>query len=579
MSIIKAALARVPVDLLISDVRVANVLTGEIYPAQIGIHGGHIAAVEPPDTLPTRTARRMIDGDGRLAVPGLIDSHMHIESSMVTPPVFAEAALRRGTTTVAEDPHEIANVAGIDGVKRFIEASRGLPLDVRFLAPPCVPAAAGLEHSQASLGAAEIEELLGYEEVIGLAEVMDARAVIEEQPRMRDILRVARRAARPIEGHNPMLAGRELAAFVAAGVDSDHTLAAPERIMEKLRLGVTIQLQERYVDEDVLRPLLALPQLPATICIVTDDVAPDELAWRGHLDYVLRHVQQLGMGGMPALQAATINPARRLRLHDRGAIAPGLRADLVLVDDLGTFAVSITIAGGDVVVDEGRTAWDPPPAPQLDTLRGSLNLSRLTADAFLPILPVGDGELTVRVIVSHAHATTTEPGWATLRVVDGEPALEGMDDLALIAVIARGEAGRFTGFVGGLGIIRGAIATSYSHDSHNLTVIGRDRTSMATAANAVVEAQGGIAIAVGERIEALLPLPIAGLLSDAPMAEVAGQARSIRRAAGAIGINHPQLFMRLSTFTLPVSRGLRITDMGYVQADERRLVSLVGDHR
>ncbi len=575
MSLIQASLGAHPVDLRITNVRLANVLTGEIYPAEIAVHGEVIAAVETPGALKPRAARRTLDGRGRLAVPGLIDSHLHIESSLATPAAFAEAVLRRGTTTAAEDPHEVANATGLAGVRAYWEASRGLPLTVLFLASTCVPAAAGLEHCRGELGAAEIAEMLRWEGVIGLAEVMDARAVVDDEPKMRAILAVGRAAGGVIEGHNPMLEGRELQAYIAAGVDSDHTLASPTRILEKLRLGVTVQLQERYLSAAVIEVINGLPRPPATLCLVTDDVAPDYLESHGHLDQVLRQAIALGLPPMTALQAATINPARRLRLHDRGAIAPGRRADLALVDDLATFRVSTTLAGGRVVVDDGATRWDVPGAhPALGALRDSLDLAPVTADDFR--LHLGDAPAIVaRVIVSHAHGTTTEEGQAQVKVIDGEPVLG--DDLALIAVRARGDLGAALGFVRGLGLREGAVATTHAHDSHNLAVIGRDRQSMATAANAVIATGGGLAVALGDRVLARVPLPLAGVLSDAPLPVVAEQMRGLTRALDDLGVRHPYLLMRLTTFTLPVSTGLRITDMGYVRARERALVPLLID--
>lgn len=588
MTLIQAALHKIPADVLIQNARLANVLTGEIYPEEgrsgeplldIAVYGQQIAAVEAAGAHPPRRARRVLDAGGRLAVPGLVDSHLHIESSLVTPPAFAQAVLPHGVTTVAEDPHEMANATGLDGVRRFLEASRDLPLTVLFLASTCVPAAAGLEHCRGELGPGEISEMLTWDGVVGLAEVMDARAVVDEELRMSAILQAGQRAGGIIEGHNPMLEGRELQAYIAAGVDSDHTLAAPERLLEKLRLGVTVQLQERYMDEALIAALNALPQPLPTLCLVTDDVAPDYLETHGHLDHVLRRAINLGMRPMQALQAATINPARRLRLADRGAIAPGRRADLLLVDSLEAFQVSMTMSGGRVVAQEGESLWKAPQRESgLTQLRNTLDLSPVSPQDFLPDLPRNSDAVTVRVIVAHNPGTTTEEGTATVRLVDGEAQLEE-SDLCLIAVLARGgskrSGGRTVGFLRGLGLQQGAVATSHAHDSHNLAVMGRDRRSMATAANAVVEAGGGICLALGEDVRAMVPLPIAGIISDQPLGTVAAQMRQFTEAIGALGVRHPHLLMRLSTFTLPVSSGLRITDMGYVRAAERALVPLM----
>jgi adenine deaminase len=424
------------------------------------------------------------------------------------------------------------------------------------------------------MGQAEIAEMLTWDGVLGLAEVMDARAVIDETPRMSAILAAGRRAAGVIEGHNPMLRGRELNAYVAAGIDSDHTLMTPDLLREKARLGVCLQLQERYLSEALIAALLSLPELPE-INLVTDDVSPEYLEERGHLDQVLRHAITLGLPPMTALRAATIAPARRLRLYDRGAIAPGYRADVVLVDDLEQFAVSTTVSDGRIVVRDGKCLWDITSSPALDALRDSLNLAPVTAEAFGLQPSLADSVSKLRAIISHTPGTTTEPALVEVAIRDGDPDLLAHGDLCLIAVLARGGGSRFVGLLRGLGLRAGAVATSHAHDSHNLAVIGRDRESMATAANAVIAAEGGIAVAVGSETRALLPLPIAGVVSPEPLREVAANFRAIRDALHYLGVDHPHLLMRLSTYTLPVSTGLRITDRGLVDAATRTHVPLI----
>ncbi|MDF3039875.1 MAG: adenine deaminase [Thermomicrobiales bacterium] len=574
MSLIQTARGAAPADLLITNVGLANVFTGEVYPADIVIADGRIAAIEEPGTRPRREAREMVDGAGQIAAPGLVDSHLHIESSLLTPAPFAAAVLRRGTTTVAEDPHEIANATGLPGVRAFWEASQGLPLHIFYLASTCVPAAEGLETCQGDMGPAEIAEMLTWDGVLGLAEVMDARAVIDEAPRMSAILAEGRRARGVIEGHNPMLRGRELNAYIAAGIDSDHTLMTPDLLREKARHGVCLQLQERYLSEPLIAALLSLPERPP-FNLVTDDVSPQYLEERGHLDQVLRHAIALGLPPMTALRAATIAPARRLRLYQRGAIAPGYRADVVLVDNLEQFTVSTTVSDGRVVVRDGEPCWDVPDAPELDTLRNSLNLAPVTADDFRLEAPIDHGLIDLCTIVSHTPGTTTEAQMTPVTIVDSLPVLPDAGDLSLIAVLARGGDSRFVGLMRGLGLRAGAVATSHAHDSHNLAVIGRDRESMATAANAVIAAEGGIAVAVGTDTLAILPLPIAGVVSPESLREVATRFRVIRDTLRDLGVDHPHLLMRLSTYTLPVSTGLRITDRGLVDAAARSHVPLV----
>lgn len=575
MSLIKATLGEADLDTLIHEVSLVNVSTGEIYPADIGISLGKIASVEPPGTLPARRAAQVVEGQGRIAVPGLIDAHMHIESSLLTPAHFAAAVLPHGTTTVAEDPHEIANVLGLEGVRMMWEASRGLPLKVCFLVPTCVPSAPGLETSGGEIGPAEVVEMLSWDGVLGLAEVMDSRSVIQERGRITEILEVGRRAEVVIEGHNPMLRGRELSAYLAAGIDSDHTLMGPELILEKLRLGVTVELQERYMTRDLFSALRAFPSDP-DILLVTDDVAPDHLEEKGHLDQVLRRAIQLGMAPIEAVRSATIKPARRLRLYDRGVIAPGRAADIVLVDSLEGFTVDAVLVDGQVVAEGGELVWWPEPEEQLNRARGSVKLPLLSEGDFQLKAPVREGWVQVRVIVSDARGTTTREGRTTLEVREGLVQLDETGDLAMIAVFERHghEDGRAQGLVQGLGLRDGAVATTQAHDAHNLVVIGRDPAEMALAANAVIAADGGLAAVRGGEVQALVELPIAGLISPRPLPEVARALRRFTDAAREMGISHPHLLMRLTTLTLPVSSGLRITDKGLVDAQARQLVDL-----
>lgn len=583
MSLIQAALGRIPVDLLLTNVRLANVITGEIYPADIAIYQGKIAAVEPPHSQPPRPAAQVLDGQGMLAVPGLIDAHLHIESTLVTPAHFAAGVLPRGTTTVAEDPHEVANVLGAEGIRAMLAASADLPLKVEYLISSSVPSAVGLETSGGEIGPAEVEALRALPHVIGLAEVMDGAALLAEDPRLLGILAAMgggnglRGPDSPgvIEGHNPMLRGRALAAFVAAGVDSDHTLATPEDLVEKARQGVTLMLQERYLSAEAIAALMSLP-MDCGVCLVTDDVAPDYLLQYGHLDRVLRRAIELGMAPMHALRAATWNPARRLRLWDRGAITPGRAADLVLTPSLESFEAHRVFVNGQLVAEEGRCLWQPPTQDPLLAYTHTVHLPAQQPQDFEIAAPVAEGEVRVRVMECVPGTTLVRAGEAVLPVHGGRLQLSPEGDLAYLAVVERHgrHGGRAFGIVRGLGLSRGAVATTYAHDSHNLAVMGCSPVEMAAAANAVIETQGGIAVVAGERLLARMPLPIAGILSAAPVEQAAREVAAVGQALRSLGLDHPYWLMRISTFTLPVSSGLRITDLGLVDARERRLVDL-----
>ncbi len=584
--LVHAALNRIPADTWITNVRLANVITGEIYPADIVIHAGKVVAVEPPGTQPPRRARQRLDGQGRLAVPGLVDAHLHIESSLVTPAHFAAAVLPRGVTTVAEDPHEIANVLGPTGIRAMIQASADIPLKVLFLVSSSVPSAAGLETAGGAITPQDVRELLALPPVIGLAEVMDGAALLADDPTVLGILEAAGglhgyRMDSPgvIEGHNPMLRGRALSAFVAAGVDSDHTQATPQDLVEKARLGVTLQLQERYLTEERIQAVMDIP-FDSGVCLVTDDVAPDYLLAVGHLDQVLRRAIALGMDPLYALRAATWNPARRLRLWDRGAIAPGRAADIVLVESLEDFQAQLILVDGQVVAQEGRCLWQPPAQDPLERWKETVHLPPQRPEDFALAGPVQEGQVRVRTIDCVPGQTRVTAGEATVPVRGGRVQLPPGEDLVFIGVVERhgkrleGRGSRSLGLVRGLGLARGALATTYAHDSHNLAVMGRTPEEMARAANAVIQMQGGIAVVDGAQVLARIPLPIAGILSDRPVAETAQALTRVGQALRELGLEHPHWLMRISTFTLPVSSGLRITDLGLVDAQARQLVDL-----
>ncbi len=581
MTLIAAAMGRVPVDTLLTNVRLANTLTGEMYPADIVIYAGKIAAVEPPGTAPARNARDVIDAAGRIATPGLVDAHLHIESTLVTPAHFAEAVLPLGVTTILEDPHEIANVLGAQGIVAFIDASRNVPLKIEFLISSSVPSAVGLETAGGSIDGGDVEELLRLPQVRGLAEVMDGAGLVMEDERLLAILRACgggdgytSHSPGVIEGHNPMLRGRALSAFVAAGIDSDHTVATPADLIEKARQGVTLMLQERYLSREVIAAVESLPFEIGT-CIITDDVAPDYLLDAGHLDHVMRECIRLGMDPMRALRAVTLNPARRMRLWDRGAIAPGRAADVVLVDDLADFRARLTLVDGKVVARDGLSIWHATGDDGLSRFTRTVKLGPQTPADFTVRALIEEGVARARVMDCVPNSTSTRVSEDDFVVRGG--ALQLPPDTAFICVVDRHAANgghRAFGLLRGVGLERGAFASSLAHDSHNLCVIGRTPAEMARAANAVIGVQGGMAVVQGEQTLALMRLPIAGILSAEPVPQAAREARAVYAALNSVGLRHPHWLMRLTTFTLPVSSGLRITDMGLVDAQARKIVSL-----
>ncbi len=552
-------------DLLIAGGRVVSVLTGEVFEADVTVTGDTISGVLPPGTA--GEARERIDASGLLIVPGFVDAHMHVESSFLVPGTFAELALPHGTTTVLADPHELVNVVGADGLRWLAAAGRATPMTMLFGVPSCVPSLPGFETAGAELDAADVELLLREPGVVALGEVMDYRAVVSGDDRMRSILGAARRAGAIVDGHCPRLSGADLSAYLAAGIDSDHTKNPPAVTLEKARLGMHMQLQEKSISRELMQGLRALPLWPP-ISLVTDDVAADAMVAHGHLDHVARRAVEAGMPPLEALRAITLAPAQRLRLHDRGTVTPGRRADLVLLRDVPSFRPVTVIAGGRIVARDGVATWrasDSSEAPYGDSVR--LAAPR-TAD--FEWRPGGsDGFRRVLAIRANATDTSTLADTIDVEVRDGVARLPA--GAALLTIVHRHGRTDDRAFapVVGLALGDGAAATTYAHDSHNLLVLGTSPRSMAAASAAVVAARGGVAVAERGSVTALLRLPVAGLMSAAPGAEVAAEAAAVRGALDAWGYRHANAFMSLATLSLPVSPALKLTDRGLVDVERR----------
>ncbi|WP_168880093.1 adenine deaminase [Rhizobium sp. P28RR-XV] len=556
---VAAARGDQPFDLLIAGGRLVDMVTGQIRAADIGIVGPLIASVHAPGS---RTdARQTIDAEGCFLSPGLIDTHMHIESSMVTPATYAEAVLPRGVTTIVWDPHEFGNVHGLDGVRWAIEATRQLPLRVIPLAPSCVPSAPGLELAGADFGAAAMAEMLAWSDIGGVAEVMTMRGVIDGDPRATAIVNAGLLSGKTVCGHARGLEGADLNAFMAAGISSDHELTSGTDLLAKLLAGLAIELRGSHDHllpqfVDVINDLGFLPQ---TVTLCTDDVFPDELQEGGGLDDVVRRLVGYGLKPEWALRAATLNAAMRLGRSDLGLIAAGRRADIVLFEDLQGFKARHVIVNGVVVAGAGRMIGL---IEQADAalLRNSVKLTLFGEDDFR-VAATGN---RVRL------ATIDQPRftqWGEMQADVGHGFVVPPAETAMIAVVHRhGKAdGRpRVGFLTGWGEWRGAFCTTVSHDSHNLTVFGGNAGDMAIAANAVIAAGGGLAVARNGRIEALLPLPLSGLVSDAPLAETANAFRAVREAIDAIVDWNPPYLVFKACFgaTLACNAGPHQTDRG-----------------
>jgi adenine deaminase len=556
---VAAARGDAPFDVLISGGTLVDVVTGELRPADIGLVGPLIASVHP--TGSRQDAAQVLDAAGGYVAPGLIDTHMHIESSMVTPASYAAAVVAKGVTTVVWDPHEFANVHGLDGMSWASRASRNLPLRTILLAPSCVPSAPGLERAGADFDATVLAEILFWPEVGGVAEVMNMRGVIERDPRMSAILQEGLHADKLICGHARGLEGADLNAFMAAGVTSDHELTSADDLMAKLRAGLTIELRgsHDHLLPEFVEALNRLGHLPPTLTLCTDDVFPDDLLKGGGLDDVVRRLVRYGLRPHWALQAATLNAAARLQRNDLGLIAAGRRADIVIFDDLAQFSARHVLVSGTPVAEQGRMIVD---MPEIDAapLKGSMKLPLRSPEDFR----VKSNGKRVR-LATIDRPRFTRWGEIEADVVDGF--LVPPDDTTMISVTHRhgkAEPVTRTGFLTGWGKWDGAFATTVSHDSHNLTVFGGNEADMALAANAVIKAGGGMAVASGGKVTALLPLPLSGLVSDAPLAEVAAGFEVVREAVGKVVEWQPPYLVFKACFgaTLACNTGPHQTDMG-----------------
>lgn len=550
--LIRLARGQEPADLLLQGGRLINVFTGDIYEADVAIQGSRIVGIGEG-----YTAREVIPLRGRFVAPGFIDAHVHIESSMVPPPEFARAVVPHGTTTVIIDPHEIANVLGLDGIRYMLNAAKYNPLSVFVMLPSCVPASP-LGTAGATLYWYDLQPLLSSPWVLGLAEMMNYPGVINGDPVVLDKLRAFAHVVR--DGHAPQLTGRDLVAYAAAGMSSDHECTTAAEALEKARLGMYVFVRESSVARNLADLLPAItPANSRRFCFCTDDRHPADLLDEGHIDALIRKAVRLGLDPVTAIRMATLNTAEHYRLHDRGAIAPGRLADLVVFSDLYDLRPELVFRHGVLVAENGRPLWEPP--NRKVALRNTIHIAWDQVGFRIPargrrihVIGVVRDQVITRHLIEEAT------------IADGEAVADPGRDLLKIAVIERhratGQVG--LGFVKGMGLRRGALASSVAHDHHNIVVVGADDRSMETAVRAVAETGGGMAAAEGETVLSRLPLPIAGLMSDQPIETVRREMDAVLAAARALGSELPNPLMTLSFLALEVIPELKLTDQGLV---------------
>ncbi len=555
--IIAVAAGREEADLVLKNAKYLNVFSNEFLSGDIAVANGLIAGVGKYD------GKTEIDVSGKLVLPGFIDAHIHLESSMVTPAEFAKAVVAHGTTTVITDPHEITNVMGIDGVEYMIQASQNLPIDVHFMMPSCVPATE-IDESGAELDCKDIDLYLDNKKVLGLAEMMNYVGVINGDKNVLSKIVTSQAHHKKIDGHAPELSGNDLNAYIAAGVYSDHECSTFENALEKLRKGQFIMIREGTAAHNLkaLMPLLT-QQYYSRCMFATDDKHPSDLLYGGHIDYIVKQALKNGADPIVALKTATHHAARYFLLNNKGAIASGYLADIVVVDNLEDFNVETVFKRGKLVFDGEVKDFSAPTVDEklaekcFDTFHlDSVTPSSFKVDGKLGLIGLVGGELLTRNL-------------GTAYKIDVE------NDILKIACIERHKGTNHigVGYVKGYSLKSGAVATSVAHDSHNIITVGCNDDDIAVAVNAIKDSKGGIAVVENGKIKALLELPIAGLMSDEPLTTVNEKLENAKLSAYELGADKSiDPFMTLSFLSLPVIPSLRITTKGVFDAENWKML-------
>lgn len=555
--IIAVAAGREKADLVLKNAKYLNVFSNEFLCGDIAVANGLIAGIGKYD------GKTEIDVSGKLVLPGFIDAHIHLESSMVTPAEFAKAVVAHGTTTVITDPHEITNVMGIDGVEYMIQASQNLPIDVHFMMPSCVPATE-IDESGAELDCKDIDLYLDNKKVLGLAEMMNYVGVINGDKNVLSKIVTSQAHHKKIDGHAPELSGNDLNAYIAAGVYSDHECSTFENALEKLRKGQFIMIREGTAAHNLkaLMPLLT-QQYYSRCMFATDDKHPSDLLYGGHIDYIVKQALKNGADPIVALKTATHHAARYFLLNNKGAIASGYLADIVVVDNLEDFNVETVFKRGKLVFDGEVKDFSAPTVDEklaekcFDTFHlDSVTPSSFKVDGKLGLIGLVGGELLTRNL-------------GTADKIDVE------NDILKIACIERHKGTNHigVGYVKGYSLKSGAVATSVAHDSHNVITVGCNDDDIAVAVNAIKDSKGGIAVVENGKIKALLELPIAGLMSDEPLTTVNEKLENAKLSAYELGADKSiDPFMTLSFLSLPVIPSLRITTKGVFDAENWKML-------
>jgi adenine deaminase len=562
--IIKAAHGEKPVDLLLTNAQVVNVFSGEIVPDAIAISNGVIVG------FGQYAAKETVDLNGRYVAPGFIDSHVHIESSMTCVSEFARAVLVHGTTTVVADPHEIANVLGSSGIEYMLQSAEQQPINIYFTLPSCVPATA-METAGARLTAEDLQPFLKNERIVALAEMMNYPGVIQRDPEVLAKINTARQQKKPIDGHGPGLKGKQLYAYIAAGIQSDHECTTAQEAKEKLLAGMHIMIRQGTGARNLQALLPVVNEKTARRMMwCTDDRHPHDLVAEGHIDSIVREAIASGLDSLLAIQMATLNPAEYFGLQQLGAIAPGKQADLVVFEDLKKPVIEQVYCRGVLTAEKGKVRPEIQTPASADVPR-SMQIDLHSVDFTIPAR-----KNRIRVIEIVPDQLITHQRIEQLPVKNNRAVSDPSRDLLKIMVVERhkgtGNIGK--GYVCGFGLKSGALASSVAHDSHNIIIVGSTDADMHTALEAVVKMGGGLAAVMDSRILASLALPIAGLMSLEPVRAVRDQLDHLIKTAHDMGTALKDPYMTLSFLALPVIPELKLTDMGLIDVNRFEPVSL-----